>query len=429
VMFPIRNRTGEVTGFGARALGDEEPKYLNSPQTLLFDKSGTLYGLDQAKDAIRDRNLAVIVEGYMDVIGAHQAGFLNVVASLGTALTEKQLGLLKRLTNRYALALDPDAAGEEATKRGLEVAREALDRKTVPIPMGAGLIKFEDRLEAELLVIALPAGRDPDEIVHDEPGEWARLVERAEPIVDFYFRVRTQDLDLTRASDKSVGLNRLAPIIQEIQDSNQRAHYTQQLARFLHVPEKTVEQELSKSPARLARREPIPAPPTTDSPATPEARLETYVLTLALKSPGHLGRIQFLDGEDFAGAETRALFGAWRHYVAESAPVDLSAFREILDEMLRPLYDMLAGRVSSLSALSELELVREIETTALRLQQNRDKDELTQVELLLRDQDSAELDEKKLLYERAEILRRRLAENQKAMNARTMFKTRAPSLT
>ncbi|HEX9074221.1 MAG TPA: DNA primase, partial [Anaerolineae bacterium] len=104
LMFPIRDRNGQVIGFGARTLSGDEPKYLNSPQTPLFDKSGTLYGLDLAKDAIRAQNLAVIVEGYMDVIGAHQGGFKNVVASLGTALTEKQLGLLKRLTKRYALA-------------------------------------------------------------------------------------------------------------------------------------------------------------------------------------------------------------------------------------------------------------------------------------------------------------------------------------
>jgi len=239
LMFPIRNRNGEVIGFGARTLTGDEPKYLNSPQTPLFDKGATLYGLDLAKDAIRQQNLAVIVEGYMDVIGAHQAGFKNVVASLGTALTEKQLGLLKRLTNRYALALDPDAAGEEATKRGLQVAREALTRKTVPVPMGAGLIGFEERLEAELLVIPMPQGKDPDELIHDDPQKWIELTARPEPLVDFYFRALTQDLDLKNAREKSTAVQRLAPIIREIGDAVQRAHYTQQLARLVQVPEPT----------------------------------------------------------------------------------------------------------------------------------------------------------------------------------------------
>ena len=202
LMFPIRNRNGEVIGFGARTLTGEDPKYLNSPQTSLFDKSATLYGLDMARDAIRAQNLAVIVEGYMDVIGAHQGGFKNVVASLCTALTQKQLELLKRLTKRYAFALDPDSAGEEATKRGLEVAREALDRKTVPVPMGVGLIGFEERLEAELLVISLPPGKDPDELIHEDPAQWTELVSRAEPLVDFYFRVLTRDLDLKLPRDK-----------------------------------------------------------------------------------------------------------------------------------------------------------------------------------------------------------------------------------
>ncbi|HWR71133.1 MAG TPA: DNA primase, partial [Dehalococcoidia bacterium] len=114
LMFPIRDAGGRVVGFGARALDDSLPKYLNSPQTLIFDKSSSLYGIDFARPAIRKENLVVIVEGYMDVIVAHQHGFTNVVASLGTALTEKHVGIVKKLTNRLVLALDADAAGEMA---------------------------------------------------------------------------------------------------------------------------------------------------------------------------------------------------------------------------------------------------------------------------------------------------------------------------
>lgn len=429
LMFPIRNRNSEVIGFGARALADEEPKYLNSPQTALFDKSGTLYGLDQAKDAIRIQNLAVIVEGYMDVIGAHQAGFKNVVASLGTALTEKQLGLLKRTTNRYALALDPDAAGEEATKRGLEVAREALDRKTVPVPMGAGMIGFENRLEAELLVIPMPEGRDPDEIIHADPGEWSRLVAHAEPLVDFYFHALTKGLDLEKARDKSTAVQRLTPIIREIGDGVQRAHYTQQLSRLVRVPETTIAQELTKGATRAPRRErPIEAPPTQE-PVRTESKLERYMLTLALRAPEQLARVKFLEGEDFTDTVYRALFVTLKDFVRDSTQVDMNAFRALLDESLGVALDALAVEASRLSELGEMELTREIETTAYRLRQTRDKNELTQVEMLLRDQDiAADEDEKKLLHARAEFLRKRVAENQKALSARTMFKTRAPSL-
>ena len=424
LIFPIRNRSGEVIGFGARTLTGDEPKYLNSPQTALFDKSGTLYGLDLAKDAIRAQNLAVIVEGYMDVIGAHQGGFTNVVASLGTALTEKQLGLLKRLTNRYALALDPDAAGEEATKRGLQVAREALGRKTVPVPMGAGLIGFEERLEAELLVIPMPPGKDPDELILDDPARWRELVDHAEPLVDFNFRVMTQDLDLGAARDKSVAVKRLVPIIQEIGDAVQRAHYTQQLARLVQVPEQTIAQQLAGRGVRKTSRAAAPAE-TTAAPRV-ESKLEAYCLTLALKTPEHLTRIDFLEPEDFSDAEQRALFFALRDFVTESELLDREAFRESLDESLQPLCDRLSERARQLPEMNEPDLAREIQTAAYRLRLQRDKSELARVEVLLRDKDEDRTaDDEANLRERVEFLGRRVIASQKALNARTLFKPHA----
>jgi DNA primase len=425
LMFPIRNRSGEVIGFGARTLTGEEPKYLNSPQTALFDKSGTLYGLDLAKDAIREQKLAVIVEGYMDVIGAHQGGFTNVVASLGTALTEKQLGLLKRLTNRYALALDPDAAGEEATKRGLQVAREALGRKTVPVPMGAGLIKFEERLEAELLVIPMPQGKDPDELIHEDRTRWQELTKNPEPLIDFFFHALTQDLDLNGARDKSVALNRLVPIVLEMGDAAKRDHYSQQLARLVKLPEKTIIAEIAKYAPQRSQRA---APPQVEESAAPraESKLEEYCLILALHTPEHLLRIDFLEPEDFGGAEYRAFFLALRDFVARSELFDRDAFRESLDESLRPLCDQLLERAQQSPDLDEPDLTREIQTAAYRLRLQRDKAELARVEVLLRDKDDDRTaDDEANLRERVEFLGRRIIESQKALNARTLFKPHA----
>ena len=425
LMFPIRNRSGEVIGFGARTLTGEEPKYLNSPQTALFDKSGTLYGLDLAKDAIRAQNLAVIVEGYMDVIGAHQGGFKNVVASLGTALTEKQLGLLKRLTNRYALALDPDAAGEEATKRGLQVAREALGRKTVPVPMGAGLIGFEERLEAELLVIPMPPGKDPDELIHDDPAQWTSLVEHAEPLVDFNFRVMTQDLDLKTARDKSIAVKRLVPIIQEIGDAVQRAHYTQQLARLVQVPEQTIAQQMGGRGTRRAQRIMLPEEVATAAPRT-ESKLEEYCLTLALRTPEHLPRVDFLEAEDFVAPEYRALFFALREFAARSELFDQESFCESLDEPLLPSCSQLLERAKQLPDMDEPDLSREIQTAAYRLRLQRDKSELARVEVMLRDKDEERTDEDEVvLRERVDFLGKRIVESQKALSARTLFKPHA----
>lgn len=420
LMFPIRNRSGEVIGFGARTLTNDEPKYLNSPQTALFDKSGTLYGLDLAKDAIRAQNLAVIVEGYMDVIGAHQGGFGNVVASLGTALTEKQLGLLKRLTSRYALALDPDAAGEEATKRGLEIARGALGRKAVPVPMGAGLIGFEDRLEAELLVIPMPPGKDPDELIHDSPGQWKELVDHAEPLVDFNFRVMTQDLDLKTAHGKSVAVKRLVPIIREIGDAVQQAHYTQQLARMVGVPDQAVAQQVAARSQRATS--PVQEELTETAPRV-ESKLEEYCLLLALSAPDYWRQISFLEPEDFSSAEYRALFAAMGEAAGGAEKPDRDAIRQSLDEALWPMYDRMIERAQQLPALDDQEFLREIQTAAYRLRLQRDKSELAKVEVLLRDADDDQaLEEDATWHERAEFLGKRIIEGQKALSARTLLK-------
>jgi len=171
LMIPIRDVKGHVIGFGARTLDPEGvPKYLNSPQTAFFDKSHTLFGLDMARRAIRDEDRAVIVEGYMDVMQAHQAGFSNVVAQMGTALTEAQLRQLQRYTKRLVLALDPDAAGINATLRGVEVAQETLEQEWEPVFDPRGLVGYEGRLGAEIRVLRLPRGQDPDDLIRAGRG-------------------------------------------------------------------------------------------------------------------------------------------------------------------------------------------------------------------------------------------------------------------
>ena len=201
LMFPIRNRRGEFIAFGAHAMSEQQqPKYLNSPDSPVFSKSDTLYGLDMAKDAIRSENLAIIVEGYTDVVVAHQEGFKNVVASLGTALTEKQLSQLSRMTKRYALALDADEAGAAATERGLNLAAAGIVVQDAPVPVGPGLIAFKERLDAELMILEMPIGRDPDEVILENPEMWRTLVKNATPLLDYYFNVQARDLDLTTSA-------------------------------------------------------------------------------------------------------------------------------------------------------------------------------------------------------------------------------------
>ena len=166
LMFPIRDEQGRVVGFGSRRLkdtedeSDESPKYLNTPQTPIFDKGAILYGLDKAKEHIRRTDLAVIVEGYMDVIAAYQHDNRNVVASMGTALTERQVALLRQLTGNFVLAFDPDVAGQAASERGTLIAYEK---------------------GANICVISLPEGKDPDQIIRSSPDTWRQLVKEAAP--------------------------------------------------------------------------------------------------------------------------------------------------------------------------------------------------------------------------------------------------------
>jgi len=145
-IFPIRDHQGSTVGFGGRIIGEGEPKYLNSPDTAVYNKSFVLYGLDLAKDAIKQEDFAIFVEGYMDVIAAHQAGTKNTVATSGTALTPLQLKLIKRYTTNIAFAFDQDAAGTQATKRAIELAQEA---------------------ELSIKVILIPTGKDPDDCIRE----------------------------------------------------------------------------------------------------------------------------------------------------------------------------------------------------------------------------------------------------------------------
>ena len=418
LMFPIRNRRGQTIGFGARALSDDDqPKYLNSPETPLFSKSDVLYGLDVAKDAIRETNLAVIVEGYTDVIVAHQEGFKNVVAAMGTALTERQLSQLKRLTKRYALALDADVAGAAATERGLELARAALTRKQVPVPIGPGMMGFEERLDAELLIIELPEGRDPDEVILHDAAHWQTLVDHATPLVNFYFTAQARELDLRSAHGKSEAVRRLLPIIGEMNDSVLRAHYTQELARLVQVDERSLAQQL-KPRASGVKARPVEAAAAV-APTRQGARYDEHLLALALTQPGLISRVSFLTVDDFVDGWAREIWLALCGHAASWQAFDEEEFLEGLSEPAR-VECVRLHRVGRDFELTELEAAREIEAAAHRLRLQHDREELTQMHYALAD---ATPDEESLLHRRADMLRQRIAESQREVNLRTVLRS------
>ena len=294
LMFPIFDAQGRITGFGARVLDDSLPKYVNSPQTPIFDKSGSLYGIDRAKSAIRQQDMVVIVEGYIDVITAHQNGFNNVVASMGTSITEKQVSILKRLTRNMALALDADAAGEEASLR---------------------CVAYENTLDAEVKVIILPKGEDPDDVIKEDAKIWQKLLEEALPVVDYTFNMVTSALDLTIAKDKTLAVGKLLPIIAEIKDSVRQAHYLQKLARLVKVSERDLEAALARiksSEVRYQAGEPKLEAVTHALHPLVSSPLEEYCLALLLQHPELKDMSKDLSPEYFENSENREIFIAWQ---------------------------------------------------------------------------------------------------------------------
>ncbi len=314
LIFPIRNRDGQIVGFGGRALGDGKPKYLNTAQTVVFDKSSVLYGIDLAKDAIRKSDTAVIVEGYVDAIMAHQVGHANVVASMGTALTEQQVGLLKRLTARIVLALDADAAGQAAMLRGIDTMRGALDYDEVAVVDPRQLVRFERKLSTEILVLALPEGKDPDEFLRAHPADWPALVAGAEPLLDFVMRAVVGGIDLADPKAKSAVVAQLAPLIRELPDTIQQAHYTGLLARMLRLGEDVVASEFRRlslvRPTRRGGATPGTAPePEAAKPIYSAPPREDHLLGLLLSFPDAAHDLAAeIAPDDFTSGANRALW-------------------------------------------------------------------------------------------------------------------------
>ena len=257
LMFPIRDTKGRVIGFGARALDDSQPKYLNSPQTPLFDKSGALFAIDRAQQAIRDEGEVVLVEGYMDALQAHQVGFANVVAIMGTALTERQVTLVRNYARRYALALDQDAAGEEATRRSLESAFDIFRREVMRVA-GSALPMGVRRELPKLRIITLPPGRDPDDVIRNDPDDWRNRIEQATPILDYLIQAAAAGREIESAEGRLEVIERILPLVRQIEDQYDQQAAFAQLAAALNMEVKQLEaavgsQAMRTGPIRTRR--------------------------------------------------------------------------------------------------------------------------------------------------------------------------------
>jgi len=371
LIIPIRDRQGRTIGFGGRVLDDSQPKYLNTADTPLFHKSKVIYGLDLAHQAIRTANQVVIVEGYMDVIAAHQYGYANVVACMGTSLTADQLQTLQRYTSNFVMALDADVAGQQATIRGLNQARQALTRVRKPMITPNGTVRIEERLGATLAIISMPAGRDPDDVIRQAPQDWQTLVAGAQPLVDFYFNIVAQQYDLTSARGKGQAVAELTPLIAELDDEIERQHYAQRLSRQVQIDEMTIlgrVQAAAKTSAiktdgagvepkarKFTGGRPGVKPQRTPlaEPATPTSNGKTLVketdniafnqedhllatllrqpdLLIWLSSATSVLEIAPLQPDDLRNTENQEIFRALKQFISSDEQWDLELFQELL---------------------------------------------------------------------------------------------------
>lgn len=424
-MFPIRGPYGQLTGFGGRVLDpDDVPKYLNSPATDLFDKGRLLYGLDMARKSIRSLNQAVIVEGYMDVIGLHQAGFSNAVSPMGTALTEDQFRLIKRLTRNVVLALDPDAAGQNATLKGLETARKAMDQESEIRFDSRGLMRFEKHLNADIRVTALPDQKDPDEIVLEDPDAWKQIIAKAKPVVIHVMETLAADQDLRDAKVKRDIASQVMPLIDDVADSVEREAYRQQLATFLRVDERSLKS--SRTELAHTRRkklegdqaEVIPAS-MLSKPSQKNQKLERYLLHDLLLDPDGLFRLDKtlcnlgldpITETDFQSADTLAGF----RLISESLrQTDYASADYVEARMTSALeFEENPNFVEVQYAITKEKRDQHQVRAVVRMRLNRLEDRLEEIKFLQSD----ELDSKTYTDEEVQILYLELLQNRRLLD-------------
>ncbi|MBN1779143.1 MAG: DNA primase, partial [Candidatus Buchananbacteria bacterium] len=270
IMFPIADLHGRVVGFSGRTLkSDESAKYINTPQTDIYNKSLVIYNLNAAKGEIKSKNLAIMVEGQMDVVSTWQAGTKNVVASSGTAMTLEQVQILKRYTNNLAIAFDADLAGQSAAKRGIDIALSQ---------------------ELNVKVIILPTGvKDPDECIKKNPADWFLAIENAKSIMDYYFEQMSINYDLTKPEGKKETAKILLPVINKIGNKIEQEYWLKKLASLLNSSEDVLKEMLTKvRPVGLVTRTVKPAVAQASAKKDRQLMLAENLVALLLKYPQNL---------------------------------------------------------------------------------------------------------------------------------------------
>ncbi len=315
ITFPIANESGKIVAFGARALGEYQPKYLNSPETSIYSKSNVLYHLDRAKEALRRSDFAVLVEGYMDAIAVARAGISNVVASCGTSLAEPQIKLLGRFTKRVIVNYDPDAAGQTATERSISLLLEQ---------------------DFEVKVLALPGKADPDKFIREQGAEaYIKVLKESPPYVD-YLIARARQMDLSTAEGKLRAVNFLLPYVQKIPNRLLRSEWATRIAQQLRLEEPVLRAALSRAAAE--RRSEVKAQPELVGRAAKP--VERRLIRMLAEGEGFRSELaqQLQQGQLYHGLETEKIFTALIVASVSGEPVQPSELAASLEERDRKMF-------------------------------------------------------------------------------------------
>jgi DNA primase len=327
ITFPIANESGKIVAFGCRALGDDQPKYLNSPETPIYSKSNVLYHLDRAKEALRRSDFAVLVEGYMDAIAVARTGISNVVASCGTSLAEPQIKLLGRFTKRLIVNYDPDAAGQAATERSIAILLEQ---------------------DFEVRVLALPGKADPDKFIREQGADaYMKLLKESPPYVD-YLIARARQMDMSTAEGKLRAVNFLLPYVQKIPNRILRSEWATRIAQQLRLDEPVLRAALSKAAAER-RSEVKTKPELVGRAAKP---VERRLIRMLAEGKGFRGELaqQLQQGQLYLGLETEKIFVALIGASLSGEAVQTTEIATALEERdRRLLYEILFEETSELS--------------------------------------------------------------------------------
>ena len=364
LMIPIRDWQARVAGFGSRALDENATaKYLNTPRTPVFDKSRILYAMHLAKEPVRQRG-AVIVEGYMDAIMAHQHGYDNVVASMGTALTEAQVALVRRLTNNVTMALDGDPAGRNATLRSLESSWGVFQRRNAQ-QTSVSMLQQPDAME--LRVAELPPGQDPDDFIRQQPDAWPAFVEQAQELFDYLLASLSERADLDNPDGRSWVANTMLRFVAQIPDAVRRDLYLDRLSARLAVNNATLRAALPGITRQMAGdQRGRPAAATAEEAAPPPARdhdareedLLRFLLQHGLESVD--GAQSVLSTEWFSRSENREIY---RSVITSTDPAAVAVGPELAAHLdsLRSRELMLSTQAKREKAWRQMSLALEKE--------------------------------------------------------------------